>query len=990
MNKRNRVSGSRFRVQRFALKSDSELGTRNSELHLCFILFALFSAALAQPQPIEEDQGVTGFGLALRKLPSVGALLYITAHPDDENNAVLAKLSRGQGIRTGLLTLTRGDGGQNEIGPELFEALGILRTEELMAVHRFDGAEQFFTRAYEFGYSFSVEETLKKWGKEEILSDMVRVIRQFRPHILVSLHPEGAGGGQHHQASARLAAQAFRLAGDPRSYPRQIHEEGLRPWQPLRLYQARGVGLSIRQAGARRPESPGVMVDLGSYDPLLGETYAEFGARALSSHRSQGMNLLLPISPRATFFYRLADATVPSQNLNQDFFEGIDVSLPGLAHYDAETEGPLRTIEEHIGRAQSAYQFSKYPLAAAEVMSGLELIRKLQRSTRHEEISFFLRKKEEDFLKAAAKGHFIDFEAVLTETRDGSVIPGEEFPVEIAFVSRPPGLATVQDLQILGPPGWKILVEKRTPSSALFQVQVPLDAQYSQPYWYRANSRIDRFAVRPGFQGVEPVTPPILVARAQYQGSGTSAWVETPVQYRWFDADSAKERRMEVKVVPSASVSLRPALSIVGRPYLKGDPHPVSVTKDFRATVQNHSPGPASYSVRIEAPAGWRIEPPKQVLNFRFENEQRSAGFRIHIPSDLGQGGFTLRAVAESEGGTYEQGFQTIAYHHIQTRHLYHPALATVKGIDVSIPSGLQVGYVMGVGDRVGAATEELGATVTYLEDEDLTSGNLGRFDVIVTGIRAYLKRRDLVANNHRLLRYVREGGHLVVQYNKYEFHENQYGPYPMQINRPHDRITVEDSPVKVVLPDHSLFHWPNRITDKDWAGWVQERGLYFLGQWDERYQPLLELQDPWPHNNQPKRGALVLASYGKGTYLYTGLSFFRQLPEGIAGAYRLWANILSLGKRNDVLSTPFHKYDDVCGWGLRGEVAKRGGGDTEASSTTNDKEIDRNPHPPKGLGRYGPISLLLLLADVSTSTRRRASIWSPSRSQHTSSYLWK
>ena len=914
MSKQSEVPSAECRVPGLTSTLDAKPGTRNppQTFPVCFILFALFAAVLAQPQTIEEDQGVSGFGLALRKLPSIGALLYITAHPDDENNAVFAKLSRGQGIRTGLLTLTRGDGGQNEIGPELFEALGILRTEELMAVHRFDGAEQFFTRAYEFGYSFSVEETLEKWGKEEILNDIVRVIRQFRPHVLVSLHPEGAGGGQHHQASARLAAQAFQLAGDPRSFPRQISEEGLRPWQPLRLYQASGVGPSIGQPGDHRAEGPGVTVDLGSYDPLLGETYAEFGARARSNHRSQGMNFLLPISLLATDFYRLADgtvpsqdATVPSQDVNQDFFEGIDVSLPGLARYDPETDGPLRKIAEHIDRAQSAYQYSQYRLAAAEVMSGLELIRKLQRSTQHEEVLFFLRKKEEDFLKAATKGHFIDFEAVLKEARDGTVVPGEEFPVEVVFISRPSGLATVQDFQILGPPGWKIRVEKRTPFSAVFQVQVPFDAKYSQPYWYRASSRIDRFAARPGFQGVEPVTPPVLVARAQYQASGTGAWVETPVQYRWFNADSAKERRMEVKVVPRVSVSLWPTLSIVGRPYLKGTPPPASVTKDFQFTLQNHSPGPTSCRVRLEAPAGWRIEPPKQVLNFRFENEQRSAGFRVHIPPDLGQETFALRAVAESEDTAYEQGYQTIAYHHIQTRHLYHPSSATVKAIDVRVPGELQVGYVMGVGDQVAAATEELGATVTYLEDEDLASENLGRFDVIVTGIRAYLNRRDLVANNHRLLEYVQEGGHLVVQYNKYEFNETQYGPYPAQINRPHDRITAENSPVKVLLPDHSLFHWPNQITEKDWEGWVQERGLYFLGQWDERYQPLLELQDPWPYNNQPKRGALVLASYGKGTYLYTGLGFFRQLPEGVAGAYRLWANIISLGKRRILGSDP-------------------------------------------------------------------------------------
>ena len=863
----------------------------------CFLLFAFSAVAWGQLQPIEEDQGVSGFGLALRKLPTVGALLYITAHPDDENTAVLAKLSRGQGVRTGLLTLTRGDGGQNQIGPELFEALGVLRTEELMAVHRFDGAQQFFTRAYEFGYSFSVEETLQRWGKKEILDDMVRVIRQFRPHVLVSLHPEGTGGGQHHQASAQLAAQAFRLAADPTAFPQQISQEGLRPWQPLRIYQASRAGLAGGQPADQPSEDPGVTVNLGSYDPLLGETYAEFGARALSNHRSQGMNFLPQPIP-LTAFYRLADSVLPSQDVGQDFFQGIDVSLSGLDRYDPEIEGLLRKLEKQIDRAQSAYRRAQYPLAAAEVMSGLELVHTLQRSTRHKEALSFLKKKEQDFLNAAVKGHFIYFEALLKEAENGTVTPGEEFRVEVIFMSRPSRLAALQTLQLLGPPGWKIQLERQTGNSALFQVQVPFHAEYSQPHWYRADPRVDRFSVRPGSRPTEPVIAPFLVARAEYLASGTRAWVETPVQYRWFDADSARERRMEVKVVPSVSVSLWPTISIVPRSSLKVNPPSVSVTKDFRVTVQNHSAGPSSASVRLEIPAGWRVEPSKQAVSFHYENEQRRADFRIHFPSDLVRGTYTLRAVAESESKTYDRGYQAIAYHHIHTRHFYRPALALVNAFEIRVGDQLQVGYIMGVGDQVGAATEELGVKVTYLKDEDLASGNLDRFDVLVTGVRAYLNRGDLVANNHRLLRYVQEGGHLVVQYNKYEFNENQYGPYPVRINRPHDRITAEDSPVKILLPDHPLFHWPNRITDKDWAGWVQERGLYFLGQWESRYQPLLELQDPWPYNDQSKRGALVLATYGKGTYLYTGLSFFRQLPAGVPGAYRLWANILSLGKR--------------------------------------------------------------------------------------------
>ena len=856
---------------------------------------AFLSIAPAQWPPIEEDQGITGFGLALRKLPTIGSLLSVTAHPDDENNALLAKLSRGQGIRTGLLTLTRGEGGQNEIGTELFEALGILRTEELMVAHRFDGAEQFFTRAYEFGYSFSVEETLEKWGKKEILRDIVRVIRRFRPHALLTLSPAGAGGGQHHQASARLASEAFRLAADPRQFPEQISQEGLRPWQALRLYQASTLGYSASESSNQPPDKQGVTLELGEYDPLLGESYLDFGVRAHHSHRSQGMNFLPRPGPRSVF-YRLADSVVPSEKIRDDLLQGIDVSLRSLASYAAELEPLLVELQGQTDQAHLAYSRSHYERAAAAVMTGLQLVREILSQTREPEVLFFLRQKEQDFLAAAAKAHFAQFDALLKDTHDATVVPGEEFVVEAFFLShsRPP--AALREMQVIGPPGWEIRPEKQSHSPAFFRVKASPKADYSQPYWYRANPRMDRFSVNPGFQSGEPFAPAPLKARAEYVASGVTAWVETPVRYRWFDPDSARERRVEMKVVPKLSVSLRPTLSVVSRSSQSGTgaaPSP----KQFRVTVRNNLPGPASPKVSLEAPAGWKVEPHYQEVNLRYPNQQTRVKFRVKIPPNLAPGAYTLKAIAEMGGETYDQGYRSIAHHHIQTRHLYQPASAVLKAFDVTIPSGLRVGYVMGVGDEVGIATEELGATVVFLEEEDLSSGDLGSFDVIVTGVRAYLNRPDLVDNNHRLLDYVQEGGHLVVQYNKYEFNQTQFGPFPSQINRPHDRVTVEDSPVKVLLPNHPLFHWPNRIREKDWEGWVQERGLYFLGKWDVRYRPLLELQDPWPYNDQPKRGALLLASYGKGTYLYTGLGFFRQLPQGVPGAYRLWANILSLGR---------------------------------------------------------------------------------------------
>ncbi len=854
--------------------ADIRLWLSGATLTAGFLLFSLISG-LGQRQPIEEDQGITGFGLALRRLPTVARLLYVTAHPDDEDNALLAKLSRGQGIRTALLTLTRGDGGQNEIGPELFEALGVLRTEELMAVHRFDAVEQFFTRAYEFGYSFSVGETLSKWGKEEILQDIVRVIRIFRPQIMLSLSPDGEGGGQHHQASAQLAAWAFRLAGDSQVFSQQL-QVGLRPWQPEHLYQL-----------AVSDDEEAIRIELSQYDPLLGESYVEFGARARSNHRCQGMNLLAEPGLRVTR-YRLADSLGISRATDGDFFTGLDTSLPSLASYEPELAAGLNELQRHVDRARAFYEQSNYTSAAGSVMAGLAQVRRLVESALDQEARFFLRQKEKDFLTAARRGHFFYFDALTGKTRDGLVTRGEEFEVELRFLNRSSMPTHTLSLGLQAPSGWEV---RRDSQNGLdhFKVKVGSQAEYSQPYWYRDNPKVDRFAVKLGFSGVEAQPLPVLMARVDYLSSGVEGWVERPVEFRWFDTGMGRERRNEIQVVPKLSLNLEPKVGVVGL----GGPR----TKLFRVSVTNNLSRATTATVRLEVPPGWQTFPARKRLDFRYENEEITTQFRVDLPAQQRSATYTLGAVAEMCGHQYSQGHQIIDYPHIQRRHIYRPARARLRVFPVEIPLPLKVGYVMGVGDQVGSATRELGAEIVYLEEADLASSDLSRFDVIVTGIRAYLTRKDLIAYNQRLLDYVRNGGHLVVQYNKYEFNQNQYGPYPARINRPHDRVTVEDSQVKVLVPDHPVFTWPNRIGKEDWSGWVQERGLYFLGEWDNRYQPLLEFQDPWPYNRGPKLGGLLIAAYGRGTYIYTGVSFFRQLKEGIPGPLRLWANILALGR---------------------------------------------------------------------------------------------
>lgn len=869
-------------IQRIGISRTVFLQLVRRPLVICLVtgLFMSTTGVVAQLPPIAQDSGIAGFGLSLRKLSTTGSVLCITAHPDDENNALMALLSRGKGYRVGLLTVTRGDGGQNEIGPELFEALGELRSGELASVHRFDHVQQFFTRAYEFGYSFSVEETFEKWGREEILSDIVRVIRTFRPTVILTLSPTGAGGGQHHQASAQLAAEAFQKAGDPTCFPDQI-EEGLRPWRPLRLFQSHGPGMEGREPGGD------VQIDLGGFDPLLGETYAEFGAQARSLHRTQGMNVLPQPGPMSTSYY-LASSLVDSSHLQGSFFDGINATLDAVAQTDSGLDSSVTLLEGYVNWATESFSRADYDSALRAVMTGLESVRKMEQATHNPEALFLLGEEEQDFLEAAEKGAFIDADALVTGKSDGTVSPGGTVHARVRCFPR-----TTMPVQLLGvrlstSDGWTVQPEGSGNHAWEFRIDVPEDAHLSGPYYSLSNPGVDRYSVEPGFTGTEAWRPPFVKALIHYRIYGVEGVCVRVLRYRWFDPEFGLERRMELKVVPRFSVQISPSLAIV----------PLNQPKShvFEVTVRKESPGAATADLRLRGGSGWTVSPVVTSLQFGEEKEVQVRRFTVSPPARVKSGKVELDAVLRSDGKEYHQGVQWISYSHVQPRILLNPSATKLDAFDVRLPAGLKVGYIMGVGDEVGEATEQLGANVTYLTREDLEFGDLGQYDVIVTGVRAYLNRDDLIANNHRLLDYVKQGGHMVAQYNKYEFLARQFSPYPLTIHRPHDRVTVEESPVKILEPNHPIFHRPNRIVESDWGGWVQERGLYFLGEWDSHYTPLLELRDPWPYNDEAKRGALVVADYGKGTYIYTGLAFFRQLPAGVPGAYRLWANLIAYG----------------------------------------------------------------------------------------------
>ena len=877
--------------------------------------------ARAQITPLSHDQGATGLGLALRHLPNDGAVLMVTAHPDDEPNALLVRLNRGLGIRTALLTVTRGDGGQNEIGPELFQAIGILRGEELAAVHQYDGAEQYHTRAYEFGYSFSAEETFRKWGREAILEDVVRVVRKVRPDVIVTMPRQSGGGGQHHQAAAQLGHEAFHAAADPTRFADQIRD-GLMPWQARKSYESGGRG--GRGGGGVAPASGGgvVAVRTGEYDPLLGMSWTQFGALARMAHLCQGMGQLASRPGPSTANYVLVNGRAAGET-EADILDGVDVSLTRLTRFAQGQEAAvpflaagLEAIVGHARAADDAFDprasHRTLPPIAAGLGAVRALIGKVEGSALNgdprEEILWRLRRKEQDFVKALGLAQGLVFHATVD---DGNVVRGQAFTVTASVYNTGVEPVRVTGVAVRAPEGWTVTRRSGEPGtlahneslSMVYEVTVGGDARYSQPYW-TFNPEVDRYDIEIPEHRTLPWSPPEVIAGVRYTAGGADGSLEQPAYFRYEGPWVGGEKQKVVNIVPALSVRVSPGIAVV--PIGGG-----GASREFRVTVLNNAKTGGDAVVRLETPAGWTVTPRTATLPFTLEEEELTAKFEVTPPAGLSEGEQTIGAVAARGGEEFREGYQVIAYDHIQARHLFHRAQSRVKPIDVAVPQGVSVGYVMGSGDEVPAAIEQLGVPVARLTPDDLAFSDLSRFTTIVTGIRAYEKRVDLRAYNQRLLDFARGGGHLVVQYNKVAANQlmqdggmgfggrggpqpaaSPFFPYPGLVTR--DRITVEDTPVRVLVADAPVLNAPNRITAKDFDGWVQERGLYFFGARDPRYVDLLAATDPWPNNPGEKKGMLTVAPLGRGTWTYVGLGLWRQLPAGTPGAYRILANLIS------------------------------------------------------------------------------------------------
>ncbi|MCS6804897.1 MAG: NEW3 domain-containing protein [Acidobacteriota bacterium] len=873
-------------------------------LALAICLLIIFCTLLragvhAGPSELPQDRGISGLWQSLERLPVVASALHTTAHPDDEDTGLLVYLSRRVHARTSLLSATRGEGGQSIIGPETGPAMGLVRSGELLASAQYYGVDVFFTRAYEFGYSKTAEETLAKWGREETLADFVRVIRQTRPDVIITRFDGSPVGHGHHQAAGLLTREAFRAAADPSRFPEQL-AAGLRPWQAKKLYWG-GRGLFGPPA-----ETWNVKINIGQFDAVLGQTYHEMGIEGLSKQRSQGVAAIIPRrGPLEVSFTRL-DSVIQTPEKESGLYDGIDTTITGIASRigaEADSVPELTTalgeIQRHALAALAAFAPRQPEAAARPVLAGLKRLRQLisaveitplKDETKHE-LLFLLRRKEQDFADAARRALQLEFDV---RASDDTVIPGQQFTVTAQVYNHGREAVEPTALNLSAPSGWQVALTKGQLKrlsagehvSLEFKVTVAADAPYTQPYWYLNAETDNRYELRSEQWQTWPFEPPVVVGRLTCRVHDTTFDLSAPIRAPELDRLQGVLWR-DVQVVPAVSVKLTPTLAIVPL-------SPKPQERQWRVTVVNHAPSQVEGTVQLHAPSGWRVTPP--ALPFRCARQKESAtlAFRVTIPAGHEPQQTSLKAVARVNGQAYSSWYQAISYPDIWTRHLYHPAECRVRIFDIKVAPNLTVGYIPGPQDEIPEALRQLGVTVRLLEADELAFGDLQQFDCIIAGVRAYEFRNDLTQHNQRLLDYVREGGVFIVQYNTSRaWDPGQYAPYPAKMVG-NERITVEESPVEILAPEHPVFNRPNKITTADFDGWVQERGLYFWTQWDERYRSLLAGHDP---GESPQKGGWLEATYGKGLYVYTAYAWFRQLPAGVPGAYRLFANLISLPK---------------------------------------------------------------------------------------------
>ena len=873
---------------------------------------ALLALIIVAPRfAVAQERGAPALDQMVRGLTNTGRVLMVGAHPDDEDTQLITWLTRGRQVETAYLSLTRGDGGQNLIGNELGESLGAIRTEELLAARRLDGGRQFFTRAFDFGFSKTAEETYKHWDHESLLGDVVMVIRAFRPHVIIAVFSgTPADGHGHHQVSALLAREAYEAAADTVRFPSATFGQA---WIPLKIYRgARG----NRVAGA-------IGMNVGEYDPVLGRSYSEIASASRSQHRSQGFGVLQRKGAQMDYVLRLAtrvNESAPAAD-EKSMFDGIDTTFKRLVHI--EPQGPRSNLESvqlsaagpysidvradlnlhfpagvvpKLAKIAAAAQMYRFGLPAC-ASAGVGLI-----GTKCTQQQLDLDASLDIFRQRSAAALFAAAGVAVEVLADSELVAfGDSMAVNVNIYNRGKDTVTFVDAYLTGAQNHQQVPVTILPDSAVHFTRDVRGLVDTRPWWV-GNRKGDMFTARLSpMDGVSRIT--------SEPGTGAVPGVSIPEDIR---------RESDATVVLGiAGVVIRTSVgSIIHRfadPVLGEQQRPVGgvppVTIEFdqqlewipstkpidrllRVTVKSFASGPMTLALKAIAPAGIRVDslPPSLTLQ---PHEQRE--FFLRLRGSLKPGRYEFGVYGETQDGArYAEGFREIVYAHIRPIRMYHSSALYLQAVDITVPANLSVAYVQGVGDVVATYLRQLGIPVAILSPSELGVTDLTRFSTIVVGTRAYGANRELVTYNGRLFDFARKGGTLIVQYGQNEMMRPGVMPYPIQLNRPTAaRVTEEDAPVTILDQKSKVLNWPNRIGETDWANWVQERALYMPSIIDPHYATPLEMHDPREADN---KGAVLITPLGKGTYIYTTLSLFRQIPGGVPGGPRLFVNLLSAG----------------------------------------------------------------------------------------------
>lgn len=854
----------------------------------------------------------------IKALKVAGAILHLGSHPDDEDGGMIAFASRHLGARTVYWSATRGEGGQNRRGPERGEGLGIIRTWESLDARSVDGGEVRYGPFYDFGFSKSGDDTLARWGRELVVAEIVRVIRMVQPQVIISRWSGGPTDGHgHHQAIGLVAREAFDAAGDPDQFPGL----GLPPWRPAKLYRSVAGDWQPGEDGAfgvivdEYERAGHLRVDTGMIDPVSGLTYQEQAHLAVNRHRSQGIGFVPEPGPYY-FYYRLEHSAVaPSAGPENSFFDGCDPLLTGLATGPRPGDDDLR---ERLGRvvglvdeASESFRPDRPSEAVPALLAALAVLRSARREVaslpddRVAAVDAALARKQQDFEDLIASCSRLRAECLVDRPR---ITPGRDIAVTVRVWNGDGKPVTVEDASLDVPPGWTVRPVDASPAGTTPTAAVPYEATYVvsipaqeapyPPYWLQEAREPYRYrwpAASPAL--THPHNLPLVTAAIGVRCGDQLLTLRPAAINR--SAFPGGSRELPLTVLPPLALAPRSRREIL----------PVSdqdTALELDVTVRCVEDGGADATLSIDAPAGWDVQPPVVDLSFAAGGETRGVRFRVAVPANADPGGYRLGYDLTSDGRPCgfelnpirlgEAGSAGVVDENtcLAEAHLVSPAVVDVDLIDATFVRTLRYGYLRGVDEQILPALARFDLDITELEDDQLEYGDLSRFDAIVVGPNAYHSRPALRQHAARVLEYVSQGGTLVVQYQAYGYDAPGLAPWPFTYHQPHDRVTDPRAPVTLVDPDHPVLNFPNRIGPDDFDGWVHDRGLYFFGEWDRRYVPVLASHDA---GEDPRAGGLLTTVYGRGTYVYAGLSFFRQIPAGVPGAVRLFANVLGLAE---------------------------------------------------------------------------------------------